>query len=60
MANAKLQSTFARPRRFACHGPAAAWIQPNGCSTTLRKTWLTAWPGWRVVRASIALRRRDV
>jgi hypothetical protein len=34
--------------------------QPKISSTSLRFCWLTRYPGWRVVRPSIALERFDV
>ena len=35
------------------------FIHPKACSTCLRFRWLIAYPGCRVVRSSMALRRRS-
>lgn len=47
-----------RPRNRDFPQPATALSQPDISSMRLRTRWLTAWPGWRLVRPSMSERRR--
>src|ERR1700731_3429745 len=57
MARVNCQSTLGSPRCRILRKPATVLAQPKASSTRLRMRWEIAYPGWRVVRASIAERR---
>jgi hypothetical protein len=59
-AKTNAQPTFARARCRVLRSPATVSSQPKSSSTRLWRRWLLASPGCRVVRASMALRRRVV
>lgn len=55
--NTNNQSTLASPGSFTFFSGSISLSHPNGFSTSQRLLRLIAYPGWRVARLSIALRR---
>jgi hypothetical protein len=55
--NTNTQATLADPRSFTFFSGPICLSHPNGFSTNQRLLRLISYPGWCVVRPSIALRR---
>src|SRR5687767_10508273 len=55
--NTNSQSTLASPRSFTFFSGPICFNRPNGFSTSQRLLKLISYPGCRVVRSSMALRR---